>query len=117
MSIEFERFIPTNQKTTSRVLVVFAHGIALVLACEPSVALDFAREDLPHAGEGGFVPAEGSYKPMPDGIYVGQLSLADDGPGDWPGSHEFSAVIAFFTPATAEQWSQHLAGEWPWEPS
>jgi len=105
--------------TKSRVLVVFAYGAGLALACEDGVALDFIRETGSGASIDGFVLDTGGvdYEPQADGVYIGVLSLVDDGPGDWPGSRECAPTLRDVRPATAAEWTAHLSGEWPWEDS
>ena len=101
----------------SRVLVVFAYGAGLVLACEDGVALDFIRENGSGASIDGFVLDKESvdHGPQADGVYIGVLSLVDDGPGDWPGSRECAPALRDVRPATEAEWTAHLSGEWPWE--
>lgn len=108
----------TDQPETSRVLVAFAYGKGMVLACEPGVVLDYIRENGGDADEDGFsLDYEGvDYAPQEPGVYVGVLKVLPAGPGDWPGTQEYMPGLDDVRPATAEEWEAHLRGEWPWEP-
>jgi hypothetical protein len=50
-------------------------------------------------------------------VFVADLSLEDDGPGDAPGSREVGVALRNAVPVTAEQWRAHRDGEWPWGPT
>ncbi len=110
--------LAAEHRTKSRVLVVYAHGQALALVCEPGITLDFIHESDSKANTDGFVLDEAvvDYGIMPDGVYYGVLSLVDDGPGDWPGSREVCPSLSDVRPVTADEWKAHLQGEWPWDP-
>lgn len=81
-----ETKLTKEARSKSRVLVVMMHGEGLCLCCEPGLVLDYLHEGGGSASEDGFVLEDHGvdHAELPDGIYVGELSLIDDGPGDYP---------------------------------
>lgn len=108
-------------KRTSKILVVVAHGKGLVVLCEDSSALRFVEEFGSGASCDGFVPEENAValeipkEGLRDGVYIAELRVVDGGPESWEMPHvrDYYAEIRDFRPATPEEWSAHLAGEWP----
>lgn len=106
-------------------LVVFAHGDGFVVCWEigadpESEALGQFIDDA-GGGEtfdlaqvGVDCPRAGAGEVPPDGVYVVDMALADDGPGDWPGSREAVVQMSNFRLATADEWSKFRKGEYPW---
>jgi hypothetical protein len=106
-----------EKRMRCRCLVVFAHGQGLVILCESGIPLDYLHDNGSGAGQDGFVLDNENvdYEKQPDGVYVGVLSLHVVGPGDWPGTYEHEPWLRDVRPITAEEWSYHLGGEWPWD--
>lgn len=102
----------------SRVLVVFAHGHAIALACEPSSVLDFMYDSGNCANQDGFILDKESvdYAPQPDGAYIGRLRIHCDNPDYWTGEQECYPVLSDVRPTTAPEWLAFIDGSWPWEP-
>ncbi len=103
------------QRRKSRVIVVFAHQIGLVVVCEPGDPLAYLEEM--GAGATPFeLTASGvdHCQTMAAGAYYGTLILIDDGPGDFPGTREVCASLTDLRPVTAEEWTATVAGDWPW---
>jgi hypothetical protein len=110
--------VKEEPRRVCRTLFVLAHGTGAALVCEPGAPLEFLSENGHGANEDGFLLEKEGIDfdaGLPDGVYVGTLSLVDDGPGDWPGSREFCARLDDVRLATADEWKAHLAGQWPWE--
>ncbi len=112
-----ETKLTKEARSKSRVLVVMMHGEGLCLCCEPGLVLDYLHEGGGSASEDGFVLEDHGvdHAELPDGIYVGELSLIDDGPGDYPGTREVCPALSGVRLATVEEWKAHLRGEWPWD--
>jgi hypothetical protein len=53
--------------------------------------------------------------PLEDGVYICDIKVEDDGPGDWPGSREVIPALRKPRRATKEEWAAHCRGEWPWD--
>lgn len=54
--------------------------------------------------------------PKCDGLMVANLSLVDDGPGDYSGTRECILQLDNWRPATEKEWTDFREGNWPWEP-
>jgi hypothetical protein len=105
-------------KVEGKALILFTHGSGFVLAYQATEAL---HEFILDAGgaldqfdlEG--VGADCPQRETANGLYIGELKLADDGPGDWPGSRKACVKVVSLRLATKEEWESHRDGEWPWE--
>jgi hypothetical protein len=106
-------------RRTSRVLVVFAHGEAMSLVCEPGLPLECLKEigEVRGGGIDAFNLYGVDYETRQDGVYYGVLHIVDDGPGDWPGSREVTVCLKDVRPTTVGEWASHRRGEWPWPQS
>jgi hypothetical protein len=103
----------------ARVVFVMAHGTGLALCCEESIVLDYLSEVGSGATVDGFpLDSHGvDYDTkLPDGVYMGVMSLVDDGPGDYPGSREVCPSLGDARLATADEWRAFIEGEYPWDP-
>jgi hypothetical protein len=90
-----------------KALVVFAHGRGHVLVFQgPHNMADFDPQTEVYSGR-----SEGqSY-----GVFLVELVLEDDGPGDWPGTREVVLSERNRRLVTDAEWEAHVDGEWPWK--
>lgn len=99
-------------------LVVVVHGETFALCYDgPANIVDHIRECF----RGGDIFAfndcnDWDHEAPSDGVFVVELRLIDDGPGDAPGSRECALQAKNFRVVTATEWTAHCGGEWPWEP-
>ena len=106
MNDDFQPSTPTSSPRTGLVLVVFAHGSGVVLYEDLHDHVEsFIREggfalDVPF----GLDAVNIDYTPEPDGVFVGEVVLADDGPGDYPGTRETRAEVRGLRFVTEEEW-------------
>lgn len=101
---------------TGRALIVFAFQKGYAIAYQAKVALHEYIMDA--GGELDCFDLEkigADYAKHEDGLYVAELKLIDDGPGDYPGSREVCVSVVESRLATKEEWEAHRTGEWPWE--
>jgi hypothetical protein len=109
---------PTG-RSVSKVILAFAHGDGVVLLCEESTALDFVQESGSASSIDGFVLQDCGVsveeKCDVSGIYVGELHVVDGGPETWemPEIRDYYPEIRNLRPITKNEWTSHLAGEWP----
>lgn len=100
----------------ARALMVFAHGIGQALVYSgPDPVRQFITDT---GGDQDTFDTERcpvDFQDPGDGLYIVELRIADDGPGDWPGSREGILQLHDPKPATREQWAAHCDGDWPWE--
>jgi hypothetical protein len=97
-------------------LVVIIHGAGLVLCWDgPAYFKEFVS-DARGGGNDSFTFDCIDHEMIEDGLFIVELVLIDDGPGDWPGSRESCLHARNFRQATPEEWKAHLVGDWPWEP-
>lgn len=102
----------------SKALVLFQHGTGWCLCSETDIHVgQFIADVGGHGGDGfsfekcGVVVAE----TLTDGLYIGELRLIDDGPGDAPGSRECALEFRNAALASANAWRLYTEeGEWPW---
>lgn len=97
-----------------KVLVAVGPGDAMVLVADVAPGAHWldefgVREDGFACEENGIDVACGE-----QGLFIGNLAVVDDGPGDWPGTRECAVVINELRPVTAAEWKAHCRGEWPW---
>ena len=86
-------------------LIAVAHGIVAPLYGPTGLGLKTYVDDV------GWNEIEGAPH---DGVWVCELSLVDDGPGDWPGARECKLTICHYRRPTLVEWSRHVADEHPW---
>ena len=99
----------------NKALVIFAHGKGFVISWKAEDSVTRFIEDAGGNQDGFDLELVGVDFTIPaDGLWVGDLKLIDDGPGDWPGSREFALQIYAWRPGTTEEWASFRAGEWPW---
>lgn len=97
--------------------MVFAYGEPAVLSYGgPPWLLAFLSEDgWPHPVECEPHRCRNlDHAPHPDDVYMAELVLVDDGPGDVPGTREHLASIRNLRRVTREEWEAFLLDEWPW---
>jgi len=106
--------------SAGKAMVVFAHGKGLVVCWQ---AQTYVAQFISDAGGGGGTDSfdlddvGADYNDdIDDGVWLFDLGLVDDGPGDWPGSRECMLQLTNGRHATAEEWAYHRGDEWPWEP-
>jgi hypothetical protein len=97
-------------------LVVFAHEKGIVLEHN---ALGWIREAIQDAGGGETFSlndcgVDYDASKATNAIMVGKLQLADDGPGDWPGSREVVLQLLDLRSVTREEWDLYCEGGWIW---
>lgn len=99
-----------------KALIVVAHGQGMVLIYQAVSWLEqFIHDVVGNHDSFSLEKASADYN-LKDGIWVADLGLVDDGPGDWPGSRECLLQVKDAHPVTAEEWAFYLDGDWPWEP-
>lgn len=100
----------------NKAIVVVSHGLAF---CVTHDIEEYIREMLAHYvgdDEGFSIERSGGDCPkLGDGVWTVSVRLADDGPGDAPGTREF--IVKFYDkrPTTKEEWTSYCDGEWPWD--
>lgn len=103
--------------SVNKALVLFAHGKGFVLRAEcEDGAIEQFLSDIGVARD-GFDLDDGGLdyaRACPDGLWVGDLSLEDDGPGDWEGTREVLLQLSGLRPITAEEWMRYRRDEWIW---
>lgn len=105
---------PLNEDRISRAVVVFAHQEGYVILHQAFGGVKEFIDDL--VGEQFDLDAVGAdFAPQRDGVYVSELCLIDDGPGDWPGSREVCLSLREVRPITKDEWMFYRDGLWPWE--
>lgn len=101
-----------------KAIVLFAHGRGYAI-CAQLVGGDdvtaFASDYGVNEDGFDFEACGIDHAKHTDGIWVGDLSVVDDGEGDWPGSRECAVQFSNAHPATAEEWRDHCEGLWPWD--
>ena len=108
-----------TERSVSKVILAFAHGDGVVLLCEESSALDFVQESGSASSIDGFTLRDCGVsieeKCDVSGIYVGELHVVDGGPETWemPEIRDYYPEIRNLRPITKDEWTSHLAGEWP----
>jgi hypothetical protein len=98
-----------------KALVVFSHGKPAVLTYGgPRWLVDYVSNEWGAPAE--YVADRwADYEAPPDGVYIAELAMVDDGPSDWnDGSRESIETLRKFRPVTAREWSVFLDGDWPW---
>lgn len=101
---------------TNKALVVFAHGKGYVLAWQGDEAVRQFIDDAIGEPECFDLDRAGvDYADPGDGLWIGDLSLFDDGPSDWTDWHEWGLMLENLRAATAEEWAAHRDDKWPWE--
>jgi hypothetical protein len=107
------------KENTGRAMLVAAHGHALVLCYAAPYWLEQLVVDSGGRSSASIEPFEldeaFDHGDVPNGVSIAEITMVDDGPGDWPGSRETIASFKVLRPATAEEWRSHLTDEWPWE--
>lgn len=111
-----------GRRPPNKALVVAAHGRGVCLCYEADAGITCCLSEFNGAGTG-----EEEHFDVADlglqiqdglaGVFVCDLSLVDDGPNDWDGGAEWVVNLSNPRPATAEEWTRHVDGEWPWEPA
>lgn len=106
------------------VLVVFQYGKGFVICKggategdEEADAVDRFIDDAGGSGTSGDFSLEAAgvdHADLADGVWMGQLRLVDDGPGDYPGTREYALQLHDERRCTPEEWAAFLAGDWPW---
>ena len=99
-----------------RALVVVHHGLPLAVCWDGDEGVRQYLDDVVgHPDTFPFGAAGVDYDELTDGLWIGELRIADNGPGDWPGSRECILKFCKERYATPDEWQAHLSGEWPWE--
>ena len=100
----------------NRALVVFAHGRGLVLCYSGD---EHVRQFISDSGGSNDTfdteTCGVDFENPGDGVFIVDMKLVDDGPGDWPGSREVAIQFSNARKATKEEWSNHCDDLWPWE--
>jgi hypothetical protein len=104
----------SKPKLVSRALVAFAFQQGFVLLHQLFGGVREYIEDTCGTSETFDLDAA-DFAPQPDGMYIGELRLIDDGPGDWPGSREVCLSLQEVRPITKDEWEAFRDGDWPWE--
>ena len=111
-----EKELAEASKSKGRALVVVAYSDPYALVWS---AGEYLRDTIIEAGghTDGFALKNASFDHamVEDGLFIAELSMVDDGPGDWPGTREFLLSVTSFRTATAEEWAHHCDGDWPWD--
>ncbi len=100
----------------NRALVVFAHGRGLVLCYSGDEHVKQFVSDA--GGSSDTFDTENcgvDFKDPGDGVFIVDMDLVDDGPGDWPGSREVAIQFSNARKATKDEWNMVNDGDWPWE--
>lgn len=102
---------------SGRALVLFFQGEGLVLCWQGNASLaGFFNECVGSIDVEGFALDDAvDFEVQPDGVYVAELRIVDDGPGDYPGTCEALPGLHNFRTATKAEFAAHLRGEWPWD--
>jgi hypothetical protein len=96
---------------------VVAHGQGVVLTYQAvSWLTNFIQDVVGGSAESFTLEKAGADYNLKDGVWVADLDIVDDGPGDWPGSRESLLQVKRAHPVTQEEWVSYLDGDWPWEP-
>ncbi len=108
--------IRPNKPGPNKALVLFAHGRGFALYYEAnSPGLSELIQDTGGGLEDFDLEGIGAHCETPaDGLYVYDIHVVDDGPGDWPGSREVAVELRDGRPVTVEEWAAHRRGEYPW---
>ena len=106
---------PRAQTEPNRALIVFAHGYGNALYYTSDDEVQQWIQDC-----GGWsdnfntLTCSADYACPGEGVFVAEMRLADDGPGDWPGSRESVLQLFDIRPATEDEWKAWLNGDIPW---
>lgn len=102
--------------TTNRALVVFAHGQGLVLCYSGDEHVKQFISDA--GGSSDMFDTETcgvDFEDPGDGVFIVDMKLVDDGPGDYPGTREVAIQFTNARKATKKEWNMHCDALWPWE--
>ena len=104
-----------EEPEANKALVVFVHKIGVVLYYEAELCI---REEIGVTNEQPFgldsAPIDFE-TPKENGVYIMDLGLQDDGPGDWPGSREYILTLTNPVKITEEQWKKFSEDEILWK--
>jgi len=104
----------TNQP--NRALVVFAHGQGLALCYSGDEHVKQFISDVGGSSDTFDTEKCGVDFEYPgDGVFIVDMKLVDDGPGDYPGTREVAIQFTNTRKATKDEWSAHCDALWPWE--
>lgn len=110
-----------TDKNTSRptgyALVVFYHGEGYVILWQADAWLEDLIKEFGGHPEGFDLEAccVGYTTPKESGVYIGNLTMDDAGPGDLPYLREAAVGLDNLRPVTAEEWQRYRNEEWPWD--
>lgn len=104
----------TEADVVGKALVTVRYGRGYALLFQGGYALKQLLDDVGCTGESFPIDAL-DYNTPDDGIYICDVKIVDDGPGDWPGSREAIPQLLNFRLATPEEWLAFIDGDWPWE--
>lgn len=100
---------------SNKALVVCALGAAWVLTYEADDSIDVFIRDCGGNDDGfDLLAASVDFKYPGDGLFVGDISIEDDGPGDWPGTREYTLALSAFRPATEAEFEAFRRSEYIW---
>lgn len=97
-------------------LVAFAYGKGMALYYEGADHLG----DFTNTGSDGTFSVDASgvdydkSEVARDGIYIVDMTMEDDGPGDWPGAREYCLGFRNIRRATEREWADYCQGDRPW---
>ena len=99
----------------NKAIVAFTHGRGYVLCFDVDETVEEAS-GIDHGESFALenIDVSVDYDAKNDGICIVDVSVEDDGPGDWPGSRECCICLKNARPVTKEEWAAFLDGEFPW---
>jgi hypothetical protein len=96
-------------------LVVVAHGRGSAICWDAHFRIKEFVSDGWGGGETFNLDAV-DHEPVEDGVFIAEMVLVDDGPGDYPGTRETALQLRNFRRVSEAEWGAFLAGDWPWKP-
>jgi hypothetical protein len=106
---------PRASTEHNRALIVFAHGEgdALYYTGDDDVQ-QFIQDCGGWAESFDTINCGVDFEYPGDGVFVAEMKIVDDGPGDWPGSRESVLQLCDMRPITKDEWRAWLNADIFW---